>query len=413
MEKKKIDASLTLILLCWLVYACSYIGKVNYAANINQVMEFFKVDHSSAGLASTFFFFAYGAGQVINGLFCKKYNLKWMVFSSLVVSGAINLTVGITNNFAIIKYLWFFNGLAMSVLWPSLIRLLSERLDKSVMPKASMVMGTTVATGTFLVYSLSALFVKINFKLSFYLPACIFFVVACVWLFSCSRLIAKAKAENEPNEAQVVNVAEKKDTIYNKMLIMLSICTLAIYGVATNLIKDGLTTWVPCILKEQYNLGGSLSIILTLALPIVSIFANAFAIKVHSKISDFVLQCAITFLCAGLIIGGVIAGISLNQFIITLIGFMAVCFLVSSCNSLITSIFPLFMKGKVNSGRIAGVLNGFCYVGSTISSYGLGEIADNHGWTAVFWVLFGVCAFVCVVAMIYLLLRKRMGKNKA
>ena len=413
MEKKKISASLTLILLCWLVYACSYVGKVNYAANINQVMEFFKVDHSSAGLASTFFFFAYGAGQVINGLFCKKYNLKWMVFSSLVVSGVINLTVGITNNFALIKYLWFFNGLAMSVLWPSLIRLLSESLDKSVMPKASMVMGTTVATGTFLVYSLSALFVKINFKLSFYLPACIFFVVACIWISSWSRLIAKAKAENQESETQVSSVAEKKEMSYSKMLIMLSICTLAIYGVATNLIKDGLTTWVPSILKEQYDLGGSLSIILTLALPVVSIFANAFAIKVHSKISDFVLQCAITFFCAGLIIGGVIAGISLNQFIITLIGFTAVCFLVSSCNSVITSIFPLFMKGKVNSGRIAGILNGFCYIGSTISSYGLGEIADNFGWTTVFWVLFSVCIFVCVVAMIYLLLRKRVAKKEA
>jgi len=69
-----------------------------------------------------------------------------------------------------------------------------------------------------------------------------------------------------------------------------------------------------------------LLIVCTLALPIVSIFANAFAIKVHSNISDFVLQCAIMFLLAGLIIGGIIAGIALNEFIITLIGFAAVCF---------------------------------------------------------------------------------------
>ena len=412
MLKKKMSASIALTLLCWLVYACSYIGKVNYAANINQVMEFYDVDHSLAGLASTFFFFAYGAGQVINGLFCKKYNLKWIIFSSLVVSGLINLIVGITNDFEVIKYLWFVNGLAMSILWPSLIRLLSENLDKSIMPKASIIMGTTVATGTFLVYSLSALFVKIDFKLSFYLPAFIFFVVACVWLFSCSSLIDRAKAENEANEVQVANVTKPNSVSYNKMLIMLSVFTLAVYGIATNLIKDGLTTWVPSILKEQYELDGSISIALTLALPIVSIFANAFAIKVHTKIPDFVLQCAITFLCAGLIIGGVIAGISFNQFMITLIGFTAVCFLVSSCNSVITSIFPLFMKGKVNSGRMAGILNGFCYLGSTISSYGLGKIADDFGWTIVFWVLFGVCAFVCVVAIIYLLFRKKIMKFK-
>lgn len=406
MEKKKTNMSILLILLCWLIYACSYMGKVNYAANINQIMSFYNVDHSSAGLVSTFFFFAYGIGQVLNGLFCKKYNLKWIIFSSLALSGSINLIVGITHNFELIKILWLLNGLSMSVLWPSLIRLLSENLDREVMPKASMIIGTTIATGTFLIYLLSALFVKIDFKLSFYLPAGIFFVVAFIWLFSYSSLISKVKAEEEEKPEVAREEAEKREG-YNKRLILLTICTLALYGIATNLIKDGLTTWVPSILKEQYNLDGSISIVLTLALPIVSIFANAFAIKLHNKISDFVLQCSITFLCAGLIIGAVIAGISLNQFILTLLGFTIVCFLVSSCNSVITSIFPLFMKGKVNSGLIAGVLNGFCYLGSTLSSYGLGSIADNWGWIAVFWTLLFVCAAVCLCAGIYLLISKK------
>ena len=81
-KSKKLQVSTLLSLLCWLVYACSYIGKVNYAANINPVMEFYKVDHSTAGLVSTFFFFAYGVGQVINGLFCKKYNLNYVLIDS-------------------------------------------------------------------------------------------------------------------------------------------------------------------------------------------------------------------------------------------------------------------------------------------------------------------------------------------
>ena len=46
-------------------------------------------------------------------------------------------------------------------------------------------------------------------------------------------------------------------------------------------------------------------------------------------------------------------------------------------------------------------LNGFCYVGSTISAYGLGVVADNFGWTAVFWVLFGFCAIAVAAWGIY------------
>lgn len=402
----KRKAGLLLIFLCWLVYACSYIGKVNYAANINQIMSFYAVDHSSAGLVSTLFFFAYGIGQVVNGLLCKKYNIKWFVFGSLIVSGTVNFIVGVTTNFTLIKFLWLLNGFSMSVLWPCLIRLLSETLNKNDMAKASVIMGTTVATGTLFVYALSALFVRINFKISFYLPAGLFFVAAVAWSLSYSPLVRQAKNESEVEQTQEQEVDENTKEAHKNGLL-LTIIMLAFYGIATNLIKDGLTTWVPSILKEEYQLDNSISIILTLALPIVAIFANAFAVRMHNKIKDFVLQCATMFLIAGIIIGCVIGGMSLNLFWITLLGFTLVCFLVSSCNSVITSIFPLFMRGKVNSGRIAGLLNGFCYLGSTISSYGLGTIADCFGWLVVFWVLLGVCAFVCLGAIIYLIITKK------
>ena len=409
--KKEIKASTLLIGLCWLVYACSYMGKVNYAANINQVMSFYQIDHSTAGLASTFFFFAYAIGQVVNGLFCKKYNLKWMVFLSLILCGIINFVVGISSGFTLVKYLWLVNGFLMSILWPSLIRTLSENISKKDMPKASMIMGTTVATGTFLIYALSALFVRLDFKLSFFLPAVVFACVAFVWLFSFSGIVQRAKAGCEEAEEKALPSNQPAPQAFNKSLLFLSIVMLAIYGVATNLIKDGLITWVPSILKEQYELDDSFSIILTLALPMVAIFANFFAIQLHKKISDYVLLSAVLFLVSGLIIAGVICGLSLNQFVLTLVGFAIVCFLVSASNSVITSIFPLFMKGKVNSGLMAGILNGFCYLGSTLSSYGLGLVADKLGWSAVFWVLLSTCAVVCIGAVVYLFIKQIIIKK--
>ena len=33
-----------MILLCWLVYTCSYLGKLNYAANITPIMEYYGVN---------------------------------------------------------------------------------------------------------------------------------------------------------------------------------------------------------------------------------------------------------------------------------------------------------------------------------------------------------------------------------
>ena len=50
----------------------------------------------------------------------------------------------------------------------------------------------------------------------------------------------------------------------------------------------------------------------------------------------------------------------------------------SGTNNIITSMLPLYYKDKANAGLLAGVLNGCCYVGSTLSSYGLGMIYDNE-----------------------------------
>ena len=61
-SKKGASGAVLLIFLCWLVYACSYLGKVNYSANIIRMEAYYQVNHSSAGLVSTLFFFAYGIG---------------------------------------------------------------------------------------------------------------------------------------------------------------------------------------------------------------------------------------------------------------------------------------------------------------------------------------------------------------
>lgn len=407
-KRKAWTQSTWLIALCWLVYSCSYIGKVNYKANITQVETFFGVTHAEAGLVDSFFFFAYAIGQVVNGLCCKKYNLRYVVFGSLIASGLINLAIAVTTNFAIIKYLWMINGFALSILWPSLIRLLSETMPKGEMAKASVAMGTTVAVGTLIIYCLSSIYALFNaFKLAFYTAAIVAPTVAIIWMIFYNRLTKKERVEEEqtgetPSAPANSNVQQKSAKPTGQLLA--AICCLALFSVATNLIADGLTTWVPSILKGNFGLSDSLSIVLTLVLPLLSVFGNLFAVNVHKKVPDFVTMCALFFFVSGILICIILGLFTLKGtfvIVMALACFALVRALVGSSNSTITSIFPLFMRGKVNSGQIAGVLNGFCYIGSTISSYGLGLIADLWGWNAVFYVLLGACVLVVLVAIVY------------
>ena len=399
-----------LIALCWLVYTCSYIGKLGYNANITQIEKAYGVLHADAGMVSTFFFFAYGVGQIINGLFCKKYNVRYVVFGSLIVSGLMNLSVGLVNNFTVLKFFWLINGAALSVLWTSLIRLLSETLDEKYVSRAIIVMGTTVATGTFLVYGISAVFVALfHFKATFYLAGILLPVIGVIWMCAYPLLVKTKQTEIAENQTETQIKPQEKSTNGIKGLGVLFI-VFAFFAVVDNLVKDGLTTWVPMILKDLYQLPDYMSILLTLLLPILAIFGATVAVFLNKKIPNFVTLGAVLFLCSTLLIGVVIVFLPKNVFAVTLCSFALVACLMSGVNNIVTSMMPLYWKDKINSGMVAGILNGFCYVGSTISSYGLGKVADVWGWPAVFWLLFVLAFAAGIVGMTSSFLQKRKEK---
>ena len=415
-KEKNVSEATFLIFLSWLVYTISYLGKVNYSANITQAIDFYGITKAQAGTVPTFFFFAYGVGQVINGLLCKKYNIKWMIFLSLSVSGIVNLIIAVSTNFSIVKWLWLINGVSLSALWPTIIRQLSEALPKKVLGTSSVVMGTTVAIGTLIIYGLSSVFAAIhNFKLSFYTAAIAVFIVAVIWIIFYNRALSLAKNERDQEEpvkiTQSEKTVEKEQEKGERKHLYILIYVLCFFAIGVNLIKDGLTTWVPSILKEEFFMSDSLSILLTLFLPVLAVFGNACALNMHKKIPDYVNQCAVSFGIIGVFIGVVIGSLSFKVVLLMLIGLVVVNFFASALNSLITSIFPMFMRDKVNSGLFAGVLNGFCYLGSTISSYGLGAIADNFGWTAVFITLIGFVILSFIVWSVYICLKRFFNKK--
>ena len=407
-EKKVFNPTTLLIGLCWMVYACSYLGKLAYNANITQIETDYSISHSKAGVASSCFFFAYGIGQIINGLLCRKYNLRIVVFCGLLVSGTMNFLVGVVDNFAIIKYLWLINGVGLSVLWSSLIRLLSITLDKKSVGRAVFAMGTTVATGTFLTYGFSAIFVALDvYKMMFFLAGILLPSISILWFFAYPKLVRKKEETHE--EVGQVRVESKKRQKNHGILI--AIAVLAFFATIDNLVKDGLTMWVPMILKETYSLPDYASVLLTMVLPILALFGTCVAALLRKKIQDFVLLCGLMFFGAAICIGLVILCMPMGYVAVTLGSFGVVACLMASVNNVITSMAPLYWKDKINSGRVAGILNGFCYLGSMLSAYGLGVVADMGGWNSVFWLLFGLCAAAMSISICYSVI-KRVKRKK-
>lgn len=420
LKNKNRSKSILLIFIAWLVYTVSYFGKVNYSANITNIIEFYSVTRAEAGIAPTFFFFAYGFGQVFNGIMCKKYNIKWVIFFSLITSSVINGIIAVSSNFDIIKWLWLVNGFVLSVLWPSIVRLLTESLPQRHLVTSSIVMGTTVAVGTISIYGLSAIYSLFEkFKLSFFTASFSVAATAFFWLIIFKKAVKDAESEKGAKEAAEVEedaeksngtarASQERNVCSSEKIFISTLYSLCFFAIIVNLIKDGLATWVPSILKETFFMSDALSILLTSVLLVMAVFGNVFALKVHKKIPDYVNHCAVMTATISLFVVFVIFGIFDESILLMLLGLIAVSFIASSLNSLVTTIYPLFIRQRGNSGMYAGIINGFCYLGSTISSYGLGIIADNYDWQYVFYTLLLACLLGLIVCLVYNVYKHRI-----
>ena len=396
-----------LIFLCWAAYTAAYVARLNYNASIVEILAQLNVTKEAAGTVSSFFFFAYGAGQLVNGLLSKRYNTKYSVTFALVASCIINLGMTFCNGIGAMKILWLFNGVFQSILWSSLIKTLSDNLADNKLPKAVMVMSTTVASGTFTAYGLSALFSALNMSWTsiFYVASAIVGVISVVWFAGISTIQKSAKKSE-------VAKNKKQNKLSVTPLLVFTVVVILVSAVTNGFIKDGITTWVPSILKENFGMPSSLSIIVTLLLPIVSIFGASLVKTMHKRQKNENVLNGIYYFVAMILAGLILLTINLKSAPLTLILFGGIACLMSAVNNVITSVVPLYSRDKIDSGLSAGLLNTFCYIGSTLATSLLGKIADTKGWNDVFIciLLFTVTAFVvCCISVIVTKSKKERG----
>ena len=397
-----------LIFLCWAAYTAAYVARLNYNASMVEILSQMGTTKEAAGTVSSFFFFAYGAGQFINGLLSKRYNTRYSVAVALSASCIINLAMTFCQGIDAMKYLWFFNGVFQSVLWSSLIKTLSDNLDDSKLSKAVMVMSTTVASGTFAAYGLAALFsyLRFDWTIIFYVASALVGAVAVLWFIGMGT-VGKVNTEKEINEAKA------KSKLSFTPVFVISIAVILISAISNGFIKDGITTWVPSILKEEFGVSSSLSIIVTLLLPVLSIFGTSLVNALHKKQKDENALNGIFYFVSIIFTVLIILTLNLKSVPLTLLLFGGIACLMSAVNNVITSIVPLYSRDKIDSGFSAGLLNTFCYIGSTLATSMLGRIADTKGWNDVFICILIFTAVSFAVCLVSAILNKRAKTNSS
>lgn len=380
-------------------YTTAYVARLNYNASIVEILAQLGSTKEAVGTVSSFFFFAYGTVQLINGILSKKYNTCFSVAIALLGSGLVNFSFTFCSGIEEMKYLWLLNGVFQSILWSSLIKTLSRNLSYEMLPKAIMVMSTTVASGTLIAYSLAALFSLLSLKWNtiFYFSSSLAVLVSVFWFVGIGFVQKEKQTES-------VSSAAPKNKLKLTPAVVFTVLVILVSAICNGFIKDGIITWVPSILKENFGVSSSFSIIVTLLLPILAVFGSALVKFMHKREKNENVLNGIFYFGALVLIVLIMLTINLKSVSITLILFGGIALLMASVNNVITSIVPLYSRDKIDSGLAAGVLDTFCYVGSTLSIAFLGKIADTKGWNDVFLciLIFSALAFaVCLLSVIF------------
>ena len=117
-------------LLGTMAYMFSYIGRMNYSACLNSMVEDGLFTTEFGGYISTAYMIVYGSGQMINGVFGRRLPSKYMVFFGLFGAGLMNVLMGLVENKFAIMAVWASNGLFMSMLWAPIIKAFAEWIEE-------------------------------------------------------------------------------------------------------------------------------------------------------------------------------------------------------------------------------------------------------------------------------------------
>ena len=387
-----------LFLLCWISYVFTYLGRLNYAACLVEIVAEEGWSKGQAGLIATGFFLCYGVGQLINGYVGDKLSPKVMVFCGLFCSGLVNFLFPLMGSVSFAVLLWCVNGFVQSMIWSPIIRQLSSWLPAEQRQRACVNMNGTVPVGTLAVYGLSALIVYLwHWEYVFFTSGVLLISMAFVWFLGISRLEAQLEAEEDPVvHASAHSICTPKNISLGKLAMMsaLPLCLLGLF--MQGVLKDGITTWIPTFLEENFGLTAAASILCTTIVPIINLGGVYFGSWVNRRIFQNEVLSAMVFFVVGLTALILLTFAPIHSAVLSLLLLAVSTTFMMGINTLLASMMPHYFVQFGVCSTVAGLLNSAVYLGSAVSSYGNGAIAELFGWNHIMYV-WCICAVLGIL----------------
>ena len=388
-EKKRV---MLLIVLSCVLYFTSYLTRHNYAAALVEIVQALSIEKELASVALTGMFITYGLGQLLSGWMGDKMHPRYVIFGGMLATSLCNLGMGFLSDITGMTVLWCINGVAQAMLWPPLVRVMAENLSGEDYRKASLWVSIAASFGSIAVYLMVPGCIALSgWRASFFVPAVFGTLIAFLWLM----LEGKCEREDKLNVVKTRSDASGSASI-GKIIMISGLIPIMAAIVLQGSLRDGITTWMPTYITENYDLGTGASILTTVVLPIFSIASISIASSLQAKVKDDLTASTILFSVA------FVSGLVLTFFgkygaAISVVTMMLITGCMHGINMLLISRLPAHFNRFGRVSTISGVLNTFTYIGSASSAYGFAALSERLGWgfTVGMWAVIALLGILC------------------
>ena len=403
-----------------LTYTSYYLCRYNFSYANKSISEEFNFTKGDISTMLSCQFFAYGCGQIINGLLTDKIGGKRAMLIGAAGTVTMSLAFGAASFWGMLWLfclLWGLNGYSQSFGAPGFIKINSSWFSEKERGTFAGIFGCMInfgrAVANWLLPALLAGFVFLgmwqvpaqHWRWLFWIPAGVATVVAIVLALVVKDTPEECGYKNLfPGEADHAdaNVRGELWPVFKHIVSNPIVWIIAIAYGCTGAVRQGIDQWFPRLFQDVHHLDprGWKFQSLGLAIPIAASAGSLLSGWISDRFFQarrapvaaiiYTLQVGITFAAAQVT--------SVNW---TLVMVVLIAFTVNSTHSLLGPAAAMDIGGRKMAAFASGVIDAFQYFGAALAIKGLGWVLDNYGWDLYFYyqVPFGILGGVLMYSI--------------
>lgn len=387
--------------LAWLfafVYFASYVTRINFAAVIQEVVDYTGFAKSELSIILVCMSISYGVGQIINGWIGDRIKPQNLIFVGLATATVINIAFPFfSSSIPVMCALWMINGFAQAMMWPPIVKIMVSTMDEVTYGSASVIVSLGSSIGTIFVYLTAPLIITLlSWQFVLFFSAAVGIASTVIWGFVKNRVYDENQIiPEESDEKKPAKFVFPKAAIFPLVFIALAV-------ICQGMLRDGVSNWMPSLLSETFDMGNSASILCTVSLSVFSMLSFILAGAFYKKLFKNEVACSAAIFGIAAV-SALLLTLLLNTGALAAIVFMT---LITGANHgvnlMLIGHVPKRFRKYGNISTISGAINSCTYIGSAIATYGIARLSELYNWqftTTVWFIIAAVGLVFSLIAM--------------